>query len=119
MPVFAQGNNGDGAVCGTGLLYTQPMCCQTDVLGVADLDCKPRKFHYNVPCCQGTVANVPHIARESPSSRESFKLLCSSEGRSARCCSVPQVSLDLVDETLLLLLTCAPQDGVALLWQDV
>jgi len=28
-------------VCGGDLLYTQAQCCRTDVLGVADLDCKP------------------------------------------------------------------------------
>ncbi len=31
-------------VCPTGLLYTIPQCCATDVLGVADLSCENREY---------------------------------------------------------------------------
>ena len=34
--------NARTSVCEGGL-YTNPQCCSTDVLGVADLDCKVRK----------------------------------------------------------------------------
>ncbi len=33
------------ALCPTGL-YSNAECCATDVLGVADLDCKPRKLFF-------------------------------------------------------------------------
>lgn len=35
------------AFCPPGLLYTNPQCCQVDVLGLADLDCVVRK---SPPC---------------------------------------------------------------------
>lgn len=44
MPFSERGANDPrqlAPVCGGGLLYTQAQCCRTDVLGVADLDCKP------------------------------------------------------------------------------
>lgn len=35
------GNGGNrGPVCASGLLYTQAQCCKTDILNLADLDCK-------------------------------------------------------------------------------
>lgn len=45
------GGNGDGGepLCPSGLLYSNPQCCSTDVLGVADLDCATRKFAFLVP----------------------------------------------------------------------
>lgn len=38
------GGNGFVACANNGLLYSSAQCCATDVLGVADLDCAPRKF---------------------------------------------------------------------------
>jgi hypothetical protein len=40
-PSNGNGNGGNrGPVCSPGLLYTQAQCCMTDVLNLADLDCK-------------------------------------------------------------------------------
>jgi hypothetical protein len=90
MPVYSQGNNGDGTVCRSGL-YSEAMCCTTDALGVAALDCELRKSLYDVvSCCRGTIANDAYIASDTPSSRQSFKELCGS--RSPKCCVIPQVS---------------------------
>lgn len=38
------GGNGFVACANNGVLYSSAQCCATDVLGVADLDCAPRKF---------------------------------------------------------------------------
>jgi hypothetical protein len=42
---FPENKGGDnsgnrGPVCASGLLYTQAQCCRTDLLNLADLDCK-------------------------------------------------------------------------------
>jgi hypothetical protein len=34
---------GSGELCPTGL-YSNPLCCAVDVLGVVDLDCDEREF---------------------------------------------------------------------------
>ncbi|KAJ6096142.1 hypothetical protein N7486_006888 [Penicillium sp. IBT 16267x] len=64
---FPDGNR--GPVCSSGLLYSQAQCCKTDVLNLADLDCKPASRSYN--------------------GHDDFKAACLAEGRSAKCCSVP------------------------------
>jgi len=38
------GGGGGGAYDPCSGLYNSAQCCATDVLGVADLDCRPRKF---------------------------------------------------------------------------
>ena len=44
MPgVSGGGSGGDGTLCHSST-FPNPECCATDVLGVADLDCTPRKF---------------------------------------------------------------------------
>lgn len=40
VPLVAATN---GPLCTPGTLYTQPRCCRTDALGVADLDCITRE----------------------------------------------------------------------------
>ncbi|TFB01419.1 Trihydrophobin [Trichoderma ghanense] len=57
------------AFCPEGLLYTNPQCCDVDVLGIADLDCvtPPSK----------------------PTSCKSFGSVCASVGRQPKCCAVP------------------------------
>jgi len=37
------GGGGDGVLCHSST-FPNPECCATDILGVADLDCTPRKF---------------------------------------------------------------------------
>ncbi|KAI5927868.1 hydrophobin precursor [Camillea tinctor] len=55
-------------VC-VGGLYSNPQCCATDVLGVADLDC-------------ATPSAVP-------TSAASFQSVCAAGGQRARCCTLP------------------------------
>ncbi|KAL7800277.1 fungal hydrophobin domain-containing protein [Trichoderma ceciliae] len=55
--------------CPPGLLYTQPQCCDVDVLGVADLDC---------------VVPTKKLSR-----CRSFGGICASIGRQPRCCAIP------------------------------
>jgi hypothetical protein len=45
LPGGGGNSNGGGNVelCPTGL-YSNPLCCTVDVLGVADLDCDEREF---------------------------------------------------------------------------
>ncbi|KAJ4380406.1 hypothetical protein N0V85_008753 [Neurospora sp. IMI 360204] len=50
-------------------LYGTAMCCATDVLGVADLDC----------------ANPP----ETVTSAANFQSTCAAVGQRARCCAIP------------------------------
>lgn len=63
-------SNGGGKVCPSGL-YSNPVCCSADILGVADLDCK---------------------SPSSATSVDDFKLSCSNEGKKATCCAIPAVS---------------------------
>ncbi|KAF9182618.1 Fungal hydrophobin, partial [Haplosporangium sp. Z 27] len=71
------GNGGNGGpVCAQGLLYTQAQCCRTGILNVADLDCKAASRSYN--------------------GINDFKAACATEGRSARCCSIPVASLGVL-----------------------
>ncbi|KAL7807950.1 hydrophobin [Trichoderma aethiopicum] len=57
------------AFCPEGLLYTNPQCCDVDILGVADLDCVPPP--------------------SKPTSCKSFGSVCASVGRAPKCCAVP------------------------------
>ncbi|KAI0427581.1 fungal hydrophobin-domain-containing protein [Xylaria sp. FL1042] len=62
-----------------GGLYSNPQCCATDVLGVADIDC----------------SSVPSI----PSSPAEFRYSCAAGGQRARCCVVPVLGQALLCET--------------------
>ncbi|PTB41791.1 uncharacterized protein TrAFT101_009593 [Trichoderma asperellum] len=55
--------------CPPGLLYSNPQCCQIDVLGVADLDC----------------VSPP----SGPSKCKTFAGICDKIGRQPKCCVVP------------------------------
>ncbi|KYK57080.1 hydrophobin [Drechmeria coniospora] len=55
--------------CPTDGLYTNPLCCSTDVLDVASLDCK--------------------VPSESFSGPRSFRRVCAKQGQKAQCCAVP------------------------------
>jgi len=65
------------AVCTTGL-YTTPLCCATDVLGVADLDC----------------AAPP----DTPTDNTDFISICATVegGQQAKCCLLPILGQALV-----------------------
>ncbi|OGE51006.1 hypothetical protein PENARI_c015G09970 [Penicillium arizonense] len=78
VPFNAGGNGGSngGPVCNAGLLYTQAQCCKTGVLNLADLDCKSSPRSYN--------------------GLDDFKAGCASDGRAAKCCSIPVAGLGLV-----------------------
>lgn len=43
IPPVSGGNESDQFECPTGL-YSNAQCCAADVLGIADLDCRSRKF---------------------------------------------------------------------------
>ncbi|KAM0471292.1 hypothetical protein ACHAPX_009474 [Trichoderma viride] len=55
--------------CPPGLLYTNPQCCDIDVLGVADLDCV--------------------VPPRGPSNCKTFNGICASIGKEPKCCAVP------------------------------
>ncbi|KAM3451491.1 hypothetical protein MY3296_005307 [Beauveria thailandica] len=59
--------SGGGDYCPAGL-YSNPQCCATDVLGVADIDC----FH-----------------PEDAHGAHSFQEICAAAGQRARCCVIP------------------------------
>ncbi|OAQ68627.1 fungal hydrophobin domain-containing protein [Pochonia chlamydosporia 170] len=58
-----------GGVCPDGLLYTNPQCCATDVLGVADLNCE-------------NPSRQPYDGAD-------LAAICAADGMRARCCSIP------------------------------
>ncbi|KAL9487954.1 hypothetical protein ACSS6W_000231 [Trichoderma asperelloides] len=67
------GNSDDGSdgghfLCPTGL-FSSAQCCSTDVLGIADLNCKPPS--------------------KTPKDASDFAKICSSTGSEARCCAIP------------------------------
>ncbi|KAK5064897.1 beta ketoadipyl CoA thiolase, th1 [Exophiala bonariae] len=57
-------------------LGSTPLCCATDVLGVADLDC----------------AAPP----ETPTSADNFGEICAAIGQRARCCLLPILEQGLI-----------------------
>ncbi|PNY26163.1 Cerato-ulmin [Tolypocladium capitatum] len=59
---------GKSGLCGPGL-YSNPLCCNPDVLGVADLDC-----------------SVPNMV---PNDRNSFEKICTAKGKAPHCCVLP------------------------------
>ncbi|KAK4071596.1 fungal hydrophobin [Trichoderma aggressivum f. europaeum] len=82
LPGNGNGNgNGNGSpspLCSPGLL-SNPQCCATDVLGVADLNCA-------VP------STVPRNAAD-------FQKICASVGQRPRCCAIPILGQALLCDT--------------------
>ncbi|KAK0611341.1 Cerato-ulmin hydrophobin family, partial [Immersiella caudata] len=60
-------------------LYDSAQCCATDVLGVADLDCK-------------TPPSVPRSA-------DGFSAVCAAIGQRARCCVIPVLGQSVLCQT--------------------
>ncbi|KAI1111878.1 hydrophobin-like protein [Nemania sp. NC0429] len=60
-------------------LYSNPQCCATDVLGVADLDC--------------------HSPSSAPFSVSNFRDICANGGDRARCCAIPILGQSLLCAT--------------------
>lgn len=73
------------ALCPAGL-YSNPQCCATDVLGVADLDC----------------ATPTSPAADSAA----FAAVCAASGQRARCCVLPAVSSTMLLRNAGIGLTC-------------
>ncbi|KAI1188160.1 hydrophobin-like protein [Nemania serpens] len=64
--------------CPVGL-YSNPQCCATDVLGVADLDC--------------------HSPSAAPFSVSNFRDICANGGDRARCCVIPILGQSVLCQT--------------------
>ncbi|KAI0903756.1 hydrophobin-like protein [Ustulina deusta] len=64
--------------CPSGL-YSNPQCCATDVLGVADLDC--------------------HSPSSAPFSVSNFRDICANGGDRARCCIIPVLGQAVLCQT--------------------
>jgi hypothetical protein len=73
------GGNGFVACANNGLLYSSALCCATDVLGLADLDCAP----------------PPKV----PTSSSDFQAVCTAIGQRPRCCLAPLLGQALVCQT--------------------
>ncbi|ATY60554.1 Hydrophobin 2 [Cordyceps militaris CM01] len=69
------GGGGGGGVC-RGFLYSNPICCATDILGLACLD-----------------GDTPP---ETPRDAKNFKEICAKNGQQARCCVLP-----IIDQAVL------------------
>ncbi|KAI1744450.1 hydrophobin 2 [Xylaria scruposa] len=72
------GGNGGYDACPDGL-YSNPQCCATDVLGVADLDC--------------------HSPSSVPSDVTNFRNICAAGGQRARCCVIPVLGQAVLCQT--------------------
>nr|CAD58391.1 cerato-ulmin [Ophiostoma novo-ulmi] len=74
---YSGNSNSDSYDPCTGLLQKSPQCCNTDILGVANLDC--------------------HGPPSVPTSPSQFQASCVADGgRSARCCTLSLLGLALV-----------------------
>jgi len=100
LPGGGGGGGGDGIVCHSST-FPNPECCATDILGVADLDCTPRKLSPELWIERDrlfllTASPIPH-------SISAFTSTCAAIGKTARCCLLPVVRksyLILVDAVL-------------------
>ncbi|UKZ61102.1 uncharacterized protein TrAtP1_002374 [Trichoderma atroviride] len=72
------GNNGQYECSGGGGLYSNLQCCSVDVLGIADLDCKPPS--------------------KTPVSGSDFKSICQASGAKPKCCVLPILGQGLLCE---------------------
>ncbi|PON29046.1 hypothetical protein TGAM01_v202154 [Trichoderma gamsii] len=69
------GNGGDEYECPKSL-FSNLQCCSTDVLGLADLDCK-------------TPSNTP-------ANGDDFQAICARDGRQPKCCVLPILGQSLL-----------------------
>ena len=96
VPTTGGGGGGDGGkpwvACTPGSLYSNPQCCATDVLGVADLDCQNRKFYIVINNTLGQWTNSD-TATKFPTSAKDFQSTCAAVGQRPRCCVLPVVSI--------------------------
>ncbi|KAG5978873.1 beta ketoadipyl CoA thiolase, th1 [Claviceps digitariae] len=80
------GNNGGGdALCPSGL-YSNPQCCATDVLGVADLNCVNRE---SIGTLAIYIDTNSALAAHKPMDSKDFQQTCASSGKAAQCCVIP------------------------------
>lgn len=71
-------------LCSSG----NPVCCATDVLNVADLNCVTRKLsHYPLRSLR-PITNS-QSAPTTPTDVNSFVDICAAEGQQAKCCLLP------------------------------
>lgn len=76
------------------------VCCATDVLGVADLDCAPRKLTLLGHICYLERQRTDNeTAPTTPTSTDDFTEICAAIGQRARCCLLPIVSLNATSLT--------------------
>lgn len=82
-----------GFQCAKGL-FSSAQCCATDILGLVNLNCHPRKFttisedstsFHKKP----RLIRIFAIANKSPKNANDFKSICATGGQQARCCVLP------------------------------
>lgn len=95
------GGGSSGSVCNPGL-YSNPICCATDVLGVICLDGDVRKFSPKRHILQlaGSCTDILSPANQRPTSARNFRDICAAKGQQARCCVLPVVSNKTKDESM-------------------
>ncbi|UKZ74102.1 hypothetical protein TrVFT333_001759 [Trichoderma virens FT-333] len=93
-----QGNEG----CPGGVLHNVPMCCATNVLGVATLDCGTRKSPSSIYLLETPTLSISlskYIAATVPvSTAAQFQAHCAGKGKQPVCCSLPVAGLGLLCE---------------------
>ena len=68
------------------------VCCATDVLGVADLNCAVREYLTLV----ALTLKLTHTAPSTPTDPDDFTSICATIGQQAKCCLLPIVSYMLL-----------------------
>jgi hypothetical protein len=69
-------------LCSSG----NPVCCATDVLNLADLNCNPRTFFLPYISSNSTLT---FAATTTPANVDAFIASCAAEGQQAKCCLAP------------------------------
>ena len=93
MPAMEAANaQATGNLCSSPTA-SNPVCCATDIIGVANIDCASREFL--LPACASTWSerrSPTHIAlltaSRIPNDIPDFNRICSESGLRARCCLV-------------------------------
>ncbi|KAM0515544.1 hypothetical protein ACHAPE_006071 [Trichoderma viride] len=80
IPPISGGNGSGEFECPSGL-YSNPQCCSTDVLGVADLDCQ--------------------VPRSIPKNGADFQAICAATGKEPRCCVLPILGQSLLCQDVI------------------
>jgi len=90
MPAMDSNSQETPRLCSSATA-SNPLCCATDVIGVADLDCVSREFL--LPDCASTWnqrKSLIHIiflpAPTLPNDIPDFNKICAATGQRARCC---------------------------------